>query len=218
MVYLTVDDITPRIHYDETDFSGDSADFDSLIQRLEKESRGLIESYMGDITFSAETDKTVTLIPKDSSAIPLEYPINNINSVEYKRKISGDWKTLDTDRYTNSDHRLVLRRYPEMFYQRKGYERMNRLNRDISRLSWSDFCEELKIDYDRGFESIPENVKSIQLDMINRLLRKLKMEQNISTMNPEDIQSITQANVVMTEDIKSSLDEITHMKNFIRSV
>lgn len=219
MPYQTVDDITVRIHYDSSDFTTKTdTEFDTLIETLEKESRGLIESYMGDVTFSKETDLTQTFVSPDSATIPLDYPIDTVNEVQYKRKISGNFETLSSDRYTNTDHRLVLRRYPEMFYQRKGYERMNRLLRNTSRLSWSDFCEELKVDYDRGFDNIPNDVLNIQIRMINRMLRQLKMEQGVSTMDPENFEAITQANIVMTDDIKSDLDSITGFKNFIRSI
>lgn len=218
MAYLVVDDITPQIHYEESDFDLDKSEFDDLLETFEEQSRAFIESYMGDVTFSEENNKEQHMIAPDSAAVPLEYPINNINKIEYKRKMSGDWDTLDSDRYTNTEHRIILRRYPELFLQRKGLHRNNKLEFDMSRMAWSDFAVELKVDYDRGFEDIPKNVINIQIEMINRMLRKLKMEQGISTMNPENIESITQANVIMTDDLKDRLSEITHFKNFIRSV
>jgi len=216
--YLTVDEITPQIHYDKSDFDLDESSFDSLLETFEEQSRSYIESYKGDVTFSKESNKIHQMIAPDSSAIPLAYPIDTINSIEYKRKMSGDWHTLDTDRYTNTEHRVILRRYPELFLQRKGLHRNNKLEFDMNRMNWSDFAVELRVDFDRGFDSIPDNVINIQIEMIRRMLRKLKMEQNVSTMNPEDLESITQANLVMTEDIKDRLDEITSFKNFIRSI
>ncbi len=217
-MYLAVDDIKPRIHYRSDDFSLTSSEFDDLLETIETETRELINSHMGDESFSKETGRIDKFSAKDSAAIPLTYPVDSITKVEYKRKISGSWRELDSDRYTSTEHRLKLRRYPEIFYERRQCRSMNRLNYDSSRLAWSDFAVEIKVTYDRGYDSVPANVKNIQIDMINKTLRKLKNEQNISAMNPEQMEAVTQSSRIMTEDIMKRLDDITSMKNFVRSV
>lgn len=214
MVYLTPDEIEKRIEYQQTDYfedgTGYADDWEELLESLEKETRAYIESYMGDETFSYETGTTLEVTPPDNSTIQLSYPVDSIDKVEVKKTRDGDWEELDSDRYYHTDHSLILHERPSNAkYRGRLRRRRNPISRFTERATWRDLYYNIKVTYDRGFENIPENVKGIQISMINNLLRNLRLEQSIGAIEADAIGTYVDAGSVMTEDIEKRLDEIT---------
>jgi hypothetical protein len=64
------------------------------------------------------------------------------------------------------------------------------------------------VTYDRGFDPVPADILSVQVALVNRMLRNLKTEQNISAMEPDQIESVTAAEAVLTEDIRQRIDQV----------
>lgn len=212
--YQTVDEIKARVHYRKEDFDLDTNDFQTLLETVEEESRALIESFMGDFTFEKETDRVDVINSSYSEGVPLVYPVDKVSKVEYKRRASSDWEELDEDHWYNTEHRLVLDRYP------RQYERRRHFHRRIGdrKRKWKDISTQISVTYDRGYDNIPANVKNIQLDIINKILRRLKNEQSVSAMDPEQMQALELADKVMSDDILERLNQITRLKNVVRSV
>jgi len=213
--YQTTSRIKDRISYSADDFEcfDSEAKFDALLTYTEEESRGLIESYMGDETFEKET-RTDTLTAEDTRRLSLTYPVQTVSKVE--RRFSHEtWTEMETDMYRHDEHYLHLRRIP---VSRRLSARISRFSdvlyretrRYIDAPRWTDVGESIRVTYDRGFDSIPKNVLNIQISLINRMLRGLKGEQALKMMNPADPEFNPPNLGVMTEDIRGRLDDITH--------
>ncbi len=80
MAYLTTTEIRDRVQQDQEDFFSDQpnpgTEFDSLLTTLEEETRAIIESYKGDVTFAKESNKTETFIAPDKSSIDIFLGLN----------------------------------------------------------------------------------------------------------------------------------------------
>lgn len=216
---MQVNEIRNRVNYTEDQFEGYIEDYNSLLETLEAESRGLIDSYLGDESFEEETGRVDEIIATDDSALTLIYPVQDVISVEYKRTFGSEWVTLPENRYDFSKHKLILSSYPYRNRRIPGVGAgRSRIARNTLRTTWSQFCSKVKVTYDRGFATIPDNILNIQATLINKMLRQLRQEQNLSAIQPDNVQNFVDFDDLMTEDIMRRLDEITSMGNFVRSV
>jgi len=217
--YMTTSEIKERVNYDKDDFNLETAGFDDLLEQVEEESRALIESYKGDITFSQET-RVQTIKSSDDSGIPLEFPVNDITSsgVEYKKTLSDDWTELEEDRWDYSEHNLILRKLPRTYSRYHRNRRYDPVQIDHNRTTWSEFSTKIRVTYDRGYSDIPANVINIQLTLINKILRQLKHEQGISGLDPQNVSTYADIDILMTQDVRERLDEITDARNFVRVI
>lgn len=233
--YQSLSRLRARVEYEPDDlYEGPNAEarFDRLLfganlpdadvapewPGLEGEARGIIETTLGDATLSHETDRVDELRPTDDAALPLVYPIQDVSKVEYKYRLGNDFEELDTDRYTHTEHRLVLEYGRRGRSNPRGGVRRNTLADAATRATWSDLAARLRVTYDRGFETIPLDIQSVQVAIVNRMLRNLKTEQNIAAMDPEQITAVTDAEAILTDDIMERLDSVTRLGGATLSV
>jgi hypothetical protein len=218
--YQSLDDIRSRIDHQPADFFDDNEAirFDELLVRLEGEARGIFETLWGDETPLEETDRVDSKRATDDAAIPLVYPVQSVAEVEIKQTLASDWRTLDTERYDVTDHRLILAERPNTNTLRlRG--RDNALTQNATRATWRDICARLRVTYDRGFVGgAPVDVKSIQIQLINQLLRKLKREQTVSAASPEELSEMTNQAEVVTEEIRARISDVTSPSRATQSI
>ena len=192
--YQSLERIRARVEHEPSDLFEDNENkrFDRLIMGtdevgdgdawtgLEAEARGIIETRLGDNTLAAEDGRVDVMRTTDDSAMPLVFPIRDVQSVEYKLNLGDDFETLDADRWDFTDHNIVLSYGRRMAESRHGF-RGNRLTGFTARLTWLDLAEKIRVTYDRGFGAEPpEDIKSIQISLINRMLRNLRNEQTVA--------------------------------------
>jgi len=222
--YQSLDRLKMRLEYDATDLfdSRDNAEkrFDRLLmgteavgdgprfEGLEAEARDLIENYASDQTFNYEEGRVDEIRATDDSSIPLVFPIDQIQSVEIKRSLRTEWRELSADRWDNTDHRLVLAYERGRRGNTEGTRRNTLVDR-AARRTWVDICAKLRVTYDRGFDPIPYDIQSVQVAIINRMLRNLKTEQNIAAMEPDQLEAVTNAEAVVTDDIRDRITSVT---------
>jgi len=211
--YQTLTDIRPRINYEGEDLFPDQnaqLDFDELLVRLEREPRGVFETLWGDETVLEETGRVDTKRTTDDAAIALVYPIQDVSEVETKTTLASDWKTLDTNRYDNTAHRLVLSERPTTNALRVERYDGNPLTRHATRATWGDLAAKIRVTYDRGFSGgAPADVKSIQIQLINQMLRKLKREQTTAAATPDELAGMSEVNEVLTDEIRNRIADVT---------
>jgi hypothetical protein len=232
--YQTLDRLKARLEYEPSDiFDGPNAaaEFDRLLYGtnldsadgvdggaaditpewtgLEGEARTIIETRLGDEPLSKETDRTDTIRPGYDAAETLVYPIQDVTKVEYKYTLRRDFQTLDPERYTHDDHHLILENRTRQVGSPRGGTRRNTLADTATRATWGDIAAMLRVTYDRGFDPVPADILSVQVALVNRMLRNLKTEQNIAAMEPDQIESVTAAEAVLTEDIRQRIDQFT---------
>ncbi len=212
MSYQTKAEIKERIKYDGSEVVAEDAatgTFDDLLDTLESESRAMIESYKGDVTFSEETDVVKEIEAPDDVTIALDFPVNDVSKVEVKYRFTGGWNTLDSDYYYHSEHNLILgKTYPKRNINSRN-RRKNPATRYLYRGTWADICYKVKVTYDRGYSTIPSNVKSVQITLINNMLRQLRLEQSIAAIEPDAVGTYLDAGKIMTEDVTDRLDQMT---------
>lgn len=209
--YQDVDRIKSRISYSEDEFYDidPEVNFDELLEKLEVESRGLIESFKGDLTFATET-RTDEFIAPDTQRINLAYPVRDINQVEVKRRFSSDWEVLDESKYDFTEHVLILEEYPGVYTRDRRAEGFySHYKREQMRLSWRDFYQKVKVTYERGWDEIPGDVLNIQIDIINRMLRLMRMEQSVTAIDPGDPALDSPHDDILTDDIRKRLANIS---------
>ena len=232
--YQSLERLKMRLEYDAEDLfdSRDNADkrFDRLLMGtaevgdgddfdgLEAEARKTIESYHSNEPFTREVDRVDELRATDDAAIPLVGPIESVSSVEIKQSLRGDYRELDTGRWDFTDYRLILGYGPNRAGIGRQGRRRNVIADSAARAEWSQIAQKIRVTYTRGFDPIPADVRSIQVRLINRMLRNLKTEQNISAMEPDQIQAVTSAEAVVTEDIENRIRQITPLRSVVRSV
>lgn len=206
--YQETSQIKNRIPYNKNQFTEDdyNPSFDELIEMLEEESREIINSYMGDESFHYEEDRVDNILARETKGLSLVYPVRDVSKVEIKR-YGEDWRELDTSRWTNDEHSIYLRKYPPQIF--KGYE--DRRYSDVSYIGmrWTDFCTEVRVTYDRGYEEIPANVKNIQISIITNILNEMRQKQANSVFDPSDNNLVIDLDQIMSKDIRRSLDDIT---------
>jgi len=209
--YQDLDRIRQRVDYDGADFYSDNEQlrFDELLVELERESRGIFETLWGDQTPLEETDRVDEKRTTDDAAIPLAYPINDVSKVERKTTLASDWKELNSDWYDFTNHRLVLARRPNTNTLRHR-QRGNALAGDAQRATWKDIATKIRVTYDRGFGAEPpEDIKSVQVQLINRMLRMRKREQTVAAASPEEFAGQTETNEVLTDEIRDRISDVT---------
>lgn len=207
--YQSLARLRDRVEYEGTDFFTDNEElrFDELLIKLEAESRAIFENLWGDVTVAAEDGRIDTRQATDDEALPLPYPIRDVTEVEVQFTTGGDWETLEQRQYSHTEHNLILESntLPRTRYQirqRRGIERF------AAQPSWVDLCERLRITYDRGFESIPQDILSVQVQIVNNLLRQLRLEQNVEAASPDEYRAMTDGMTVVNEEIQSRISSI----------
>lgn len=232
--YQSLERLKMRLEYEATDLfdSDDNAAkrFDRLLMGtaevgdgdsfdgLEAEARSVIESYHSDEPFTKQVDRVDEIRAKDEAATPLAYPVDSVASVEIKRSLRDEWRVLPDYRWDRTDHRIVLSYGPHRYGGGRRGTRRNVLADNAGRAEWSQIAEKLRVTYTRGYDPIPADIRSIQVDLINRMLRNLKTEQNISAMEPDQITALTAAEAVVTEDIEARINAHTPLGSSVRSV
>jgi len=205
--------IRERIDYEGSDIFSDNEAlrFDELLVRLEQESRGIFETLWGDETPLEETGRTDVRRATDDAALALVYPITDVTKVEIKRTLGDDWDELDSERYDHTEHRLVLAAHPGgTALAHGGHRRTTTVGQYAARATWADLAAKLRVTYDRGFGTEPPNdIKSIQIDIINKMLRQMKREQTVAAASPEELAGITEPAEVVTEEIRDRVQDVT---------
>jgi hypothetical protein len=223
--YQSLDRLKARIEYEAADIFDESDNAEKRFDRLlagsdavgetdgfvgiEAEARGIIETRLGDATLAAEDGRVETMRTTDDAAMPLVFPIRDVQKVEYKPSIRSDYEVLEPERYDATDHLLVLSYGRRRSSRSRHGFRGNRLTTLTTRATWMDIAEKIRVTYDRGFVEIPPDVLSVQVAIVNRILRNLKTEQNIAAMEPEQISAVTDAEAILTDDIRNRIDQIT---------
>lgn len=206
--YTTLSELRQRVNYVGDDFFDDNAAlrFDELLVRLEREARGIFVTLWGDQTPLTETDRVDEKRTTDDAALLLAYPVNDVSTVELKRSTGSDWTTLDADRYDYSDHRLILTNRA----RNAPRNRANELTRYAGRTTWQDLAAKIRVTYDRGFGAEPPaDIKSVQVQLINQLLRNLKREQTVAAASPEEMAQMSAQAEVVTEEIRDRIADVT---------
>lgn len=198
-----------RIEYDGDSLFQDNAAlrFDELLVELERESRKIFETLWGDETPLTEAGRTDELRTTDDAAMALVYPINEVTEVEYKRTLRSDWTTLDTHRYDWTAHRLVLPRNRPSARVRQG----NALARTARRATWRDIASKIRVTYDRGFGATPPaDILSLQVDIINKMCRKLRTEQTIEAATADELgEAVGALDDVVDEEFRQRVGDVT---------
>lgn len=187
--------------------------FDLLLEDLEEESSGMIESYKGDVSFIRE-ERVTTIPARDSTRIPLIFPIQSIKSVEWRNNSQQDWRELNERRYYHTKHALVLEhsiKSDRMSRSRGVFRGRNPLKDNTMRSTWRDVARHLKITYTAGYEkeNIPPDVLSIQIDIITNMLNDLRGDQSKFPASAQEISDRVSGKEIMTDDIRRRLDEVT---------
>ena len=208
--YQSLSDLRDRVDYtgDELFQDNHQLRFDHLLVRLERESRKIFETLWGDVTPLTETGRTDRKLATDDAAIALVYPIQDVTEVEIKRTQNSEWDTLDTDRYLFTEHRLIL---AERARSRSRWRRGNVLADNARRATWADIASEIRVTYDRGFgEEPPADIQSIQVALVNRMIRQLRQEQTLASATPEDFAGMSpEFDNVVTDAIRDRVDDVT---------
>ena len=221
-MYTELSTLKQRIEYKGDDYYDIHPEekFDELLTQLEKESRQLINNHKGSaglsFTFEKETDRTDTIRAPNARTVQLVYPVQNVSKVEIELFDKG-YNELDDTSYDSTRHNLILQRSAFPFIN-DTRQRKRKLDRNITDPTWNDICTKVRVTYTRGYDSIPENVKNVQIQMINKMLRNLRMEQGIQSVEPDNVSQFVDAGTVMSEDIRQSLDDISASKSPVVAV
>ena len=86
-------------------------------------------------------------------------------------------------------------------------------------IQWNDLASRVRVTYDRGFDPVPGDVQNIQIQLINRMLRTLKQEQNIAAASPDDFGGGTpEFDTVLTERLIERIESITPLVRNTRAI
>lgn len=206
--FQSLDSLRERVDYDGEELFSDNAQlrFDQLLVRLERESRDIFITLWGDQPPTAEDGRIDTKRTTDDSAIMLPYPVRDVTEVEVKRSLDSDWDTLDADWYDFTPHRLVLARTSLSDRVRRG----NPIAETARRATWRDIGVKIRVTYDRGFESIPYDIQSIQVTMVNRMLRHLRSEQTVAAASPDEFMGVSPDwDTVLTDEVRQRIQDVT---------
>ena len=225
--YQPLERLRERIEYEPTDIfdakNNPEKRFDRLLmgtdavddapspswEGLEAEARKIIETRLGDEPLSKETGRVDEIRPSYDAAIPLVYPIIDVTKVEYRISLGSDWKELDAERWTHTEHSLILE-YGRRGYPAGGGVRRNRLADTATRATWKDLASRLRVTYDRGFDPVPADILSVQVALVNRMLRQIKAEQTFAAASPEEFAGVSpEFDAIMTDKIQRRIDQFT---------
>ena len=193
------------------DASDPDSEFDDLLTQLEKESRGIIESYKDDVSFEQQT-YTKTKQAPDNARLPLIYPIQSVTKVEYRQHQDDSWTELDSKKWRFSRHSIILRKVPKRRRRNRvsrTFKRRNRLLDNARRATWNDWGSELRVEYTAGFDPIPKDVIHIQIRLISNMLTQLRKDQTQLPSSPQNMMDDVREEKIFTDDIKELLDHIT---------
>jgi len=232
--YQPLQRLRERIEHTPDDIFGDDANAEARFDRLlygtaatdpdapaaeswvglEAEARGIIQTLNGDQPLGYEPERVDEFRPSWDAAIGLVYPVQSVAEVEYKHTLGSDWQTLDPDRYaldrSGGAHLLTLQHFRRGASGARGGVRRNTLADEANRATWRDLAAELKVTYERGFDPIPADIKSVQVSIINRMLRLMRAEQSFAAASPEDWQGVSpEFDRVVTDDIRDRIDDFT---------
>ncbi len=219
--YQNLEDIRERVDYHGTDFFDNNSQlqFDQLLVRLEEESRGIFKTLWGDQTPLEETDRQDVKRATDDAALPMPYPVRSVSKVEVKHNLADDWETLEENRYDHTAHRLILAERQSARALRRSRRTGNPLTRNATRATWADLAAKVRVTYDRGFAGgAPSDVKSIQVQLVNQMLRKLKREQTVAAASPEEFAGQTETNEVLTDEIRERIADVTRPGRATQSI
>lgn len=234
--YQPLERIKARVDYEPTDFFENNATkrFDRLImgtaevgdtadtagwRGLEYEARKMIENAHSDEPFSEETGRVDEKRAPASVTLPLVFPVNEVSKVEKKRTLRADWEEVEAFRYQVDDSGLTLERTPIQRGRAHGGTRRNTLADRARRLQWNDIASKIRVTYDRGFNPVPGDVQSVQISLINRMLRTLKQEQTMAAASPEEFQGVTpEFDSVMTDNLLARIESITPLYQNTRAI
>ena len=194
------------------DASDPDSEFDDLLTQLEKESRGIIESYKDDVSFEQQSYTKTKQAPDNARISGLVYPIDSVASVEYRQHQEDSWETLDKRKWRFSDHAIILRKVPKRRRRNRvsrTFNRRNRLLDNARRATWNDWGSELRIEYTAGFDPIPQDVIHIQIRLISNMLTQLRKDQTQLPSSPQNMMDDVREEKIFTDDIKELLDHIT---------
>lgn len=188
--------------------------FDKLLSRLEKDSRSIIDGQLMGEGLEEETGRVDKYEAPDKEKIQLAYPVNDVSKVEIRTGTDSsgnpEWDELEDSLYRNTEQFVVYKgRVNQTFKESVSYQNKNSLKRYSNSASWADRCTQVKITYDRGFSTIPNQVKEVQKEIIRRMLTHLRQEQNLAKVDPTEVSSMVNERRLLTEDIKDRIGKIT---------
>lgn len=218
MTYLSLDELKTLVEptgFNEEDYfeTHSQPKYEDLLQRLEEQSRALINNQLMGEGYKEETDRVDTLRSPDKPELQLAYPVNNVSKVEIASVPDGDWKTLDTGKYSFDLQGLRLRKQL-LLNEDEYWNIINPLRRHGGRATWAHIADRVRVTYDRGFttSNIPLTIKEVQREIIRRQLTHLRQDQNLSNLSPDSIPEFNQRTLI-TDDIENRLSKITQPKN-----
>lgn len=209
--YQSLSDLRGRVPYDGPELFDDNEHlrFDELLVELEEEARGIFETLWGDETPTEETGRVDELRATDDAALLLTYPVNDVTQVEVKRSGGGDWEVYESDRWTFTDHRLILEGRPRGTRHRRTQGR-NRLVDESTRATWRDVAVAVRVTYDRGWSSVPADIKNLQGQLVTRMIRKRRLEDGFAAASPDELQGVSpDFDTVLTEDLRQRIMDVT---------
>ncbi len=222
--YASLDEIKTRSSFLPHNFSeyNEEEEFDELLTMLEEETRDYINSFFGVETLHKTTNITKVMDAPNERRVRLRFPIDNVSNVEIRSSSSSSWTTFDSGSYRYTDRELVLDKSQRSRRHRSGVRSIGKsINRDFQNLNtWLDVCNQIRITYTAGYDTIPSEIKNIQIEMINRLLRKQKISQTVSALSPTDGDNENPdiLSKVANEDIKERLNNIRGHANQVRII
>jgi hypothetical protein len=218
MTYLTLDELKETV--EPAGFEGDDyfethsePEFDDLLQRLEKQSRAIINNQLMGEGYEEETGRVDTQRAPDKPELQLVYPVDDVSKVEIATVPDGDWEELETDLYSFDDQGLRLRKQL-LLSEDEYWNILNPLRRESGRATWASIGDRVRVTYDRGYSTanVPLTIKEVQREIIRRQLTHIRQNQNLSNLSPDSIPEFNQREI-LTEDIKNRLSKITQTKN-----
>jgi len=207
--YQDLDRLRQRVQYDGDSLFQDNAElrFDQLLVELERESRAIYETLWGDQTPLTEEGRTDEKRTTDDAAMLLVYPINDVQEVEYKRTLASDFETLDARFWDYTEHRLILARNRPSAVVGQA----NPTARNARRATWRDIAARIRVTYDRGFgDTPPADILSLQVDLINKMLRKLRTEQTVAAASADELgDAVGAMDDVVDDELRARINDVT---------
>lgn len=187
--------------------------YDDLLQRLEEQSRAIINNQLQGEGYEEETDRVDTETAPDKPELQLAFPVQDVSKVEVQSIPDGDWTELETNLYS-FDEQAVRLREQLVIDKNRFWNIMNPLRRNSSRATWASIGDRVRITYDRGYSTsnIPETIKEVQREIIRRMLTHLRQDQNLGNLSPDANPEFNERRL-LTDDIQERIGRITQTKN-----